>query len=85
MNDMVDKIQELYKEIAMPLVAIIGGAALLLGVWMGSNFLLAGGDPEKLKKAKAQVKYYIIAWIVIFATATLTPGLIEMLKNWFQG
>ncbi len=84
MSDMADKIQELYKEMAAPLIATILGAALLLGIWMGSNFILAGGDPEKLKKAKAQVKYFIIGWIVMFAIATLTPLFVGMLQTWSQ-
>lgn len=84
MSDMADKIQELYKEMAMPLVAIISGAALLLGIWMGVNFILADGDEQKLKKAKSRVKYFIIGFIVIFAVSALTPLFVAALQTWAQ-
>ena len=57
---------------------------LILGMWMGSNFILAGGDPEKLKRAKAQVKYFIIGYIVMFATAALAPIFVGALQTWSQ-
>ena len=84
MSDMADKINELYKEMAMPIIAIISGAALLLGIWMGVGFLLSDGDEQKLKKAKSRVKYYIIGFVVIFAVAALTPMFVAMLQTWYQ-
>jgi len=84
MSDMADKIQELYKEMAGPLIAALVAGSLILGIWMGSNFILAGGDPEKLKRAKAQVKYFIIGYIVMFATAALAPIFVGALQTWSQ-
>ena len=81
---MADKIQELYKEMAGPLIAAILAGSVLLGIWLGSNFILAGGDPEKLKKAKSQVKYFIIGWIVMFAVGALTPLFVGALQTWSQ-
>lgn len=84
MSDMADKIQELYKEMALPLIGILAGAAVILGFWIGSQFILAGGDPEKVKKAKSSVKYFIIGWIVMFAVAALTPLFVGALQTWAQ-
>ena len=84
MSDMSDKIQELYKEMALPLIGALTAAAVIFGIWMGSQFILAGGDPEKVKKAKAQVKYFIIGWIVMFAVAALLPLFVGALQTWAQ-
>lgn len=84
MQDMADKIGELYKEMGLPMLGLIAGAALFFGIWMGVSFMLADGDDQKLKKAKSRVKYFVIGLIVIFVIAALTPMFIAMLQTWYS-
>lgn len=85
MSDMADKITELYKMMAMPLLGVLGGAAVLFGIWIGVGFIMADGDDQKLKKAKSRVKTFVIGWIVMFAIAALLPMFIGVLQTWAQG
>jgi uncharacterized membrane protein SpoIIM required for sporulation len=82
MDEMGDAIAELYKQMAWPLVGIISGFGVLLGIWLGTSFILSDGDEQKLKKSKAKLKYVIIGFVVMFAVAALLPAFIGMLETW---
>ena len=84
MQDMADKIGELYKEMGLPMLGVIGGAALFFGIWFGVSLMLADGDDQKIKKAKSRIKYFVIGLIVIFVIAALTPMFIAMLQTWYS-
>jgi hypothetical protein len=77
-----EEINELYVELMTPLIAIFSGAAFLLGLWLGLKFLLAGGDEQKLKKAKESVKFFVIGIVVIFMVLALLPVIVGALKSW---
>jgi cytochrome bd-type quinol oxidase subunit 2 len=81
-TDFSEAIDHLYKQLAVPLLAIVGGAAVLLGLWLGSKFLFAGGDEQKIKKAKESIKYFVIGIAVIFIVAAGTPMLIAAFQGW---
>lgn len=85
MSEMNDRIQELYKIMGGWLIPVILGAALFLGLWMGSGFWLADGDEQKLKKAKSRVKFFIIGWIIIFVVVACLPVFVGALQTWAQG
>ncbi|MCM1404659.1 MAG: pilin [Prevotella sp.] len=84
MSEMADKIKELYNEVATPLITTLIVISAVVAAMVGAKFIMAGGDPEKIKKAKEQVKYYIIGWIVIFALTALTPTFVGALQTWAQ-
>jgi uncharacterized membrane protein len=84
MNEMRDRIVALYTEMAWPLIGIVSGAALLLGIYLGTSFILSDGDEQKLKKSKAKLKYVVIGFVVIFAVATLLPVFIGVLETWYN-
>jgi hypothetical protein len=85
MNDtkeLSDRIGELYKLATVPLIAILTGGALLLGIWVGAMYILSGGDEQKIKKAKQTLKYIIIGVVIVFAVAGLLPIIIALLQDW---
>ena len=84
-KDLAERIGELYNLMTVPLLICLSSAALLIGIWIGSKFLLSGGDEQKIKKAKETLKHVIIGTIVIFAVAALLPMIIAILDNWTRG
>jgi len=52
----------------------------------GIKFVFAGGNEEKIKKAKESVKFFVIGIVVIFGVAALTPIVVGILEQWaFSG
>ncbi|MDR3319188.1 MAG: hypothetical protein LBS99_07085 [Clostridiales bacterium] len=84
-TDFGNLIQSLYEEWRIPIIAVVSGAALLLGVWLGLKFLLAGGDEQKIKKAKESIKYFVIGIAVIFVVTAGMPVMIGAFQTWAGG
>lgn len=81
-KDLADRIGELYNLMTVPLLICLGSASLLIGIWVGSKFLLSGGDEQKIKKAKDTLKHIIVGTIIIFVIAALLPMVIALLDSW---
>jgi len=83
-SDFSNLIKGLYSQLALPLLGIASGAALLLGLWLGCKFWFSGGDEQKIKKAKESVKFFAIGIVVIFVVAAATPLLIGAFTTWLN-
>ncbi|MCL2061503.1 MAG: hypothetical protein FWH03_02650 [Firmicutes bacterium] len=81
-NNITDMINELYRQLWGPLLGVFLGAAGLLGLWIGLKFVFAGGDEQKVKKAKEQVKYFVIGIVAIFVITAILPLVIAAFMNW---
>lgn len=79
-----NSLTELINSMWLPLLAIMVALGILFGVLIGWSFWSAGGDEQKIQKAKAQIKWYVIGWFSIFIIAFATPILVEVLKEWVQ-
>ena len=84
MNDMVDKIRELYNDWLGGLIAAIAILTAVVGLRIICLFVLSNGDPEKVKKAKESVKYVIIGWIAGLGLIGLLPTFVGALQTWMQ-
>ena len=63
------------------LLGLSGAIALLVFVWSGIMMMLAGGSPEKIKKAKESLTWAMIGLVVIFTAYTLVYTLITALST----
>jgi hypothetical protein len=75
-------VTNLYNRLMVPMIGVFIGAAFLLGVWLGLKFLLAGGDEQKIKKAKESVKYFIMGIAVIFIVTAGLPVIVGAFQTW---
>lgn len=50
------------------ILGIVGGLALLLFVWHGFGWLMAGGNTEKVKKTADALKHTVIGILLILAS-----------------
>jgi len=82
MMDLSDRIKALYSVMWLPIISAIVGASLLLGVWIGTSFILADGDEQKIRKAKEKLKYCIIGFVVMFMVGALLPLFVAALQGW---
>jgi uncharacterized membrane protein SpoIIM required for sporulation len=83
-EDFAKKVTNLFTQLRVPIIAILASAAFIVGVWIGLQFLLAGGDEQKLKKAKTSAKYLVIGLIAIFLIAALVPVIISAMQQWME-
>lgn len=81
-NEFGNLVKSLYTAFGPMLLGIVIGASLLLGLWLGLMFIFAGGDEQKVKKAKSSVKYFIIGIVTIFVVAAGLPLIIAAFQNW---
>ncbi len=82
MAEFSDLIRELYQMMWGPLLGVFVGAAALWGAWVGSRFLFAGGDEQKLKKAKEHLKSFIIGIVIVFVVAAGLPLIVAAFQEW---
>jgi hypothetical protein len=58
--------------LAIPIVFLIAGIALLAMIVMGGfTFLTSAGDPKKMEQGKNQLTYAIVGFVIIFAAVWL--------------
>lgn len=63
------------------LLGLSGAVALLVFVWSGILMILAGGNPERIKKAKDSLVWATIGLVVIFTAYTLVATLVGVLST----
>lgn len=59
------------------LLGISGGVALLMFVWGGFQYLMAGANPDYAKKGKDTLKYAVIGLVIIMTSYLLVGELIK--------
>ena len=69
-----------------PLLAVLGGAAVIFAVFAGIKYMLAAqsGDEQKVKQAKQFVVSIIIGIVIVFALAGLIPVIISCFESWYN-
>ncbi|MDE6028741.1 MAG: hypothetical protein K2F90_00280 [Clostridiales bacterium] len=65
-------------------LSIAGTVCAIWGIVLGILYLKSGADEQKRRLSKAAIVSYVIGIIVIFAVATGTPLVIDMLVDWRQ-
>lgn len=83
-EDLQASLTELINSMWLPIIAVMVALGVIFGVVIGWSFWSAGGDESKVQKAKANVKWYVIGWFVIFIVAFATPILVNILSTWVQ-
>lgn len=63
------------------LLGISGGVALLMFVWGGFQYLMAGANPDYAKKGKDTLKHAAIGLTVIFMSYILVTALVNALTT----
>ena len=83
-EDLQTALTGLINSMWLPILAIMGALGVLFAIIIGWSFWSAGGDETKVQKAKANVKWYVIGWFVLFIIAFGTPILVNILSAWVQ-
>lgn len=63
------------------ILGLSGSVALLMFVWGGFQYLIAGGDPKKVEKGKDTLKNAALGIVIIFFAYTLVFTLIKVLSD----
>ena len=61
--------------------AVVGALAVLFLVIGGTRYALAGGDPEKVKKAKNEILYSMIGLVIAALAAVIVKYVINQLPK----
>ncbi|MFA4845827.1 MAG: pilin [Patescibacteria group bacterium] len=63
------------------ILGITGAFALLMFIWGGFQWLVSGGEPEKVKKGKETLKWAVIGLVVILGAYMLISTVVVALES----
>ncbi len=71
------KVEERVGSIIAIFLSFLGIIFLVLMIWAGFNWMLSGGDEEKIRKSQAMIKAAVIGLIIVVAAYALSVFIIE--------
>jgi len=78
-GEYVEKLYGVIDKIALVLYVLGGGIALIVLLAAGISYMTAGGDEEKIKKAKKMITNGLIGAAIVFCSGFILDLLVEFL------
>src|SRR3989344_1642585 len=77
----VNSIPEFIGNIIKAALGLSGSIALLMFVWGGLQWLISGGNAERVKKGKDTIIWAVLGLVVIFTAYTLVSVVVKALAG----